>query len=66
MLLSKRDPTALHCGRSVFLDAISAGVDRMQRDFERMRKQVERWRQSEVTQVNVNQFRMTIRRVTRI
>jgi hypothetical protein len=48
------------------VDAISAGVDRMQRDFERMRKQVERWRQSEVTQVNVNQFRMTIRRVTRI
>jgi hypothetical protein len=33
------------------VDAISVGVDRMQRNFEPMRKQVELWRQSEVTDV---------------
>ena len=33
------------------VDAISVGVDRMQRNFEPMRKQVELWRQSELTDV---------------
>src|SRR5260370_22735712 len=46
-------------GRSFFLtsffieliDCISVGVDRMQRNFEPMRKQVEAWQKSELTDV---------------
>jgi hypothetical protein len=33
------------------IDCISVGVDRMQRNFEPMRKQVETWQQSELTDV---------------
>jgi hypothetical protein len=33
------------------IDCISAGVDRMQRNFEPMGKQVEKWQQSELTDV---------------
>src|ERR1700739_1417776 len=34
-----------------FIDGISVGVDRMQRNFEPMRKQVEAWQRSELTDV---------------
>jgi len=33
------------------IDCISVGVDRMQRNFEPMRKQVEAWQKSELTDV---------------
>jgi hypothetical protein len=33
------------------IDSISVGVDRMQRNFEPMRKQVETWQRSELTDV---------------
>jgi hypothetical protein len=33
------------------VDSISVGVDRMQRNFEPMRKQVEEWQKSEITDV---------------
>ena len=33
------------------LDAISVGVDRMQRNFEPMRQQVEAWRQTELSTI---------------
>jgi len=33
------------------LDAISVGVDRMQRNFEPVRKEVEAWRQCELTEI---------------
>ena len=42
---------AKHSKSCSLLDAISVGVDRMQRNFEPMRKQVEAWRQSELTDV---------------
>jgi len=35
-------------------DALSIGVDRMQRTFEPMRKQVEVWQSSELTDVTAN------------
>ena len=35
------------------IDCISVGVDRMQRNFEPMRKQVEGWQKKEVTDVTV-------------
>ena len=37
--------------RSRSIDCISVGVDRMQRNFEPMRKQVETWQRSELTDV---------------
>jgi len=37
--------------RSPLIDCISVGVDRMQRSFEPMRKQVEAWQRSELTDV---------------
>jgi len=37
---------AEHSKSFSLVDAISLGVDRMQRNFEAMRKQVELWRQS--------------------
>ena len=37
--------------RSPLIDCISVGVDRMQRNFEPMRKQVEAWQRSELTDV---------------
>src|SRR5437899_12012983 len=51
-----------HCSRCVharagetlevlLIDCISVGVDRMQRNFEPMRKQVETWQRSELTDV---------------
>src|ERR1700755_1533069 len=40
---------AKHSKSFALVDAISVGVDRMQRNFEPMRKQVEVWRQSELT-----------------
>jgi Domain of unknown function (DUF932) len=42
---------AKHSKSFSLLDAISVGVDRMQRNFEPMRQQVEAWRQSELTDV---------------
>jgi len=42
---------AKHSKGFSLVDAISVGVDRMQRNFEPMRKQVETWRQSELTDV---------------
>lgn len=33
------------------IDCVSVGVDRMQRNFEPMRKQVEEWQRSELTDV---------------
>jgi hypothetical protein len=42
---------AKHSKGFSLIDAISVGVDRMQRNFEPMRKQVEAWRQSELTDV---------------
>ena len=42
---------AKHSKSFSLVDAISVGVDRMQRNFEPMRKQVESWRQSELTDV---------------
>jgi Domain of unknown function (DUF932) len=42
---------AKHSKSFSLVDAISVGVDRMQRNFEPMRKQVEFWRQSELTDV---------------
>ena len=42
---------AKHSKSFSLVDAISVGVDRMQRNFEPMRKQVETWRQAELTDV---------------
>lgn len=42
---------AKHSKSFSLVDAISVGVDRMQRNFEPMRKQVEVWRQLELTDV---------------
>jgi hypothetical protein len=42
---------AKHSKSFSLVDAISIGVDRMQRNFEPMRQQVETWRQSELTEV---------------
>jgi hypothetical protein len=42
---------AKHSKSFALVDAISVGVDRMQRNFEPMRKQVEAWRQTELTDV---------------
>ena len=42
---------AKHSKSFSLVDAISVGVDRMQRNFEPMRKQVEVWRQAELTDV---------------
>src|SRR6202161_695876 len=42
---------AKHSKSFSLVDAISVGVDRMQRNFEPMRKQVETWRQTELTDV---------------
>jgi hypothetical protein len=42
---------AKHSKSFSLVDAISVGVDRMQRNFEPMRKQVEAWRQAELSDV---------------
>ena len=42
---------AKHSKSFSLVDAISVGVDRMQRNFEPMRRQVESWRQAELTDV---------------
>jgi hypothetical protein len=42
---------AKHSKSFSLLDSISVGVDRMQRNFEPMRKQVEAWRGAELTTV---------------
>lgn len=42
---------AKHSKSFSVVDAISVGVDRMQRNFEPMRKQVELWWQSELTDI---------------
>ena len=42
---------AKHSKSFSLVDAISVGVDRMQRNFEPMRKQIDLWRQSELTDV---------------
>lgn len=43
---------AKHSKSFSLADAISVGVDRMQRNFEPMRKQVEAWRQTELSDVS--------------
>jgi hypothetical protein len=43
---------AKHSKSFSLIDCISVGVDRMQRNFEPMRKQVEMWQRSELTDVN--------------
>ena len=42
---------AKHSKSFSLIDCISVGVDRMQRNFEPMRKQVEVWQRSELTDV---------------
>jgi hypothetical protein len=42
---------AKHSKSFSLVDAISVGVDRMQRNFEPMRKQVDAWQRSELTNV---------------
>ena len=42
---------AKHSKSFSLIDCISAGVDRIQRNFEPMRKQVETWQRSELTDV---------------
>jgi len=42
---------AKHSKSFSFIDCISVGVDRMQRNFEPMRKQVEAWQKSELQDV---------------
>jgi len=42
---------AKHSANLVIADSLSVGVDRMQRNFEPMRKQVEVWRRSQITDV---------------
>ena len=42
---------AKHSKSFSLIDCISVGVDRMQRNFELMRKQVETWQRSELTDV---------------
>jgi hypothetical protein len=42
---------AKHSKSFSLIDCISVGVDRMQRNFEPMRKQVEAWQRSELTHV---------------
>ena len=44
---------AKHSKSFSLLDSISVGVDRMQRNFEPMHKQVEGWQTKEVTDVTV-------------
>jgi len=44
---------AKHSKSFSLIDCISVGVDRMQRNFEPMRKQVEAWQKSELTDVTV-------------
>jgi hypothetical protein len=43
---------AKHSKSFALVDSISIGVDRMQRNFEPMRKQVEAWRRTELTDVS--------------
>jgi hypothetical protein len=43
---------AKHSKSFSLVDAISVGVDRMQRNFEPMRKQVETWRCTELTDIS--------------
>ena len=42
---------AKHSKSFSLIDCVSVGVDRMQRNFEPMRKQVETWQRSELTDV---------------
>ena len=42
---------ANHSKSFLLIDCISVGVDRMQRNFDPMRKQVEAWQKSELTDV---------------
>jgi|SRR5215469_12555041 len=42
---------AKHSKSFSLIDCVSVGVDRMQRNFEPMRKQVEEWQRSELTDV---------------
>jgi hypothetical protein len=44
---------AKHSKSFSLIDCISVGVDRMQRNFEPMRKQVETWQRSELTDITV-------------
>ena len=50
-LVSLRRRFAKHSKSFSLIDSISLGVDRMQRNFEPMRKQVEAWQKIELTDV---------------
>ncbi len=43
---------AKHSKSFALIEAISVSVDRMQRNFEPMRKQVEAWRQTELSDIS--------------
>jgi hypothetical protein len=48
---------AKHSKSFSLIDCIAVGVDRMQRNFEPMRKQVETWQKSELTDVTAKVVR---------
>ena len=51
---------AKHSKSFSLIDCISVGVDRMQRNFEPMRRQVEAWKRSELTTEGSNQNRVVV------
>jgi len=57
---------AKHSKSFSLLDAISVGVDRMQRNFEPMRKQVETWQQAELSNVTAKMIIDATRPVRRL
>ena len=52
---------AKHSKSFSLIDCISVGVDRMQRNFEPMRKQVELWQKSELTELRWSSTRRLLR-----
>jgi hypothetical protein len=57
---------AKHSKSFSLIDCISVGVDRMQRNFEPMRKQVEAWQRSELTNRRHRQGGQSTRRSSRV
>jgi hypothetical protein len=54
---------AKHSKSFSLIDCVAVGVDRMQRNFEPMRKQVEGWQSSELTDVTAKVVRLANSRV---
>jgi hypothetical protein len=52
---------AKHTKHLSLVDILAVGVDRMQRNFEPMRKQVELWRQSELIEVTAKMITLRAR-----